>query len=178
VSKSGIVSHSVSPPKAVKFSVSVWAWFNWDAKNCIPLEYGIRQITNMTEKEFIEMLEEELVPYVSTRFCKRPVIFMDNFETTAIHPAVYEWFEDLKIDQFPPKSRYLSPFSNIWRSIGNNLFRESLRLNRTLTNRDELWEEIESQWSTRSNFPELWSRDITDLQEKINSVVKELQENN
>jgi hypothetical protein len=68
MSKSGIVSHRVSPPKAATFSVSVWAWFNWYTKNCIPLEYGIRRITNMPEKEFIEMLEEELVPYVSDRF--------------------------------------------------------------------------------------------------------------
>ena len=111
ISKSGIVSYRVPPlPKAATFSVSVWAWFNWYAKNCIPLEYGIRQITNMPEKEFIEMLEKELVPYVSVQFSKRLVIFIDNFETTAIHLVVYEWFEDLKINQFPPKQENFPRF--------------------------------------------------------------------
>ena len=166
------VSHSASLLKPVRFSVRLWAWFNWNAKADPPLDYGIRQITDMTEKEFIEMAEEELFPAVSYRFGKRPVTVLEDFDSFAIPPEVYEWFSDLKLDQFPPKSRNLSPFLGIWRSIANTLNREALRFNNRTP--DQLWVNIELSWSSKSRFlTDSWSREIEDLKTKIHLIVEE-----
>jgi hypothetical protein len=67
----------------------------------------------MTEKEFIKMAEEELFPALSYRFGKGSVSVLEDFDSFAIPPEVYEYFNDLKVDQLPPKSKDLSPFTGV-----------------------------------------------------------------
>jgi hypothetical protein len=78
----------------------------------------------MTEKEFIKMAEEELFPALSYRFGNGSVSVLEDFDSFAIPPEVYEYFNDLKVDQLPPKSKDLSPFTGIWSSILNNVNQE------------------------------------------------------
>ena len=128
----------------------------------------------MTEKEFIKMAEEELFPALSYRFGNGSVSVLEDFESFAIPPEVYEYFNDLKVDQLPPKSKYLSPFTGIWSSILNNVNQEFQKAELKNKNPDQLWEEIELAWSTKSRFQtNTWSQEIGHLQTKINSIVEQ-----
>jgi hypothetical protein len=69
-------------------------WFNFNAKAATPLENCIRQITNMSEDEFLEVVDESLLPTANTRFQRSSVTFLKDFTLSAIPPSVYEWFEE------------------------------------------------------------------------------------
>ena len=120
------------------------------------------------------MAEEELFPALSYRFGNGSVSVLEDFESFAIPPEVYEYFNDLKVDQLPPKSKYLSPFTGIWSSILNNVNQEFQKAELKNKNPDQLWEEIELAWSTKSRFQtNTWSQEIGHLQTKINSIVEQ-----
>ncbi len=123
----------------------------------------------MSEEEFLEMIDKSLIPTATARFQTTPVTFLEDFYLSAIPPSVYEWFENYKVDQFPPKSRYLSLFASLWSSIAWSINQDS-RLIRG--NPDELWESIEMVWSSKSVCVELWKQKIESLKEKITSIVK------
>ena len=164
-----MVSQSSSPTRPSEFSIRVWAWFNFNGKAETPLEHCIRQITYMSEEEFLEVIDESFLPLATARFQSTPVTFLEDFDLSAIPHSAYEWFKDYKVDKFPPKSRDLSPFASLWSSIARSL-NQDLRLIRG--NCDELWESIEMVWSSKSLCIELWKRQIDNLKEKITSIVK------
>jgi hypothetical protein len=159
-----MVFQSISPARYTECSVRVWAWFNFNAKAATPLENCIRQITNMSEDEFLEVVDESLLPTATTRFQRSSVTFLEDFTLSAILPSVYEWFEDYRVDQFPPKSKDLSPFSSLWCSIEWSINKDS-RLIRG--NTDELWESIEVVWSSKSLCIDFWKQNIEKLKDKI-----------
>jgi hypothetical protein len=165
-----LVSYRAYPPKKVRFSVRVWSWFNFNAKADMPLEYSIRQITNMSEEEFEEVVDEEFVPGACARFGEGPITFVNDFDSSAIPSSVYEWFPNFKIDQFPPKSSHLSPYSIIWSSIRDSLNRDYLRP--PIKNADDLWENIEMFFSASTSQKELWESNIKNLQENIAGILK------
>ena len=95
----------------------MWAWFNFNFNDSNTLEYSVRQINGMSEADLLEVVDDELIPQASARFGKEPVTFIEDLPAVAIPTTVYEWFEDYRIDQWPPNSRSLSPFSSIWSSV-------------------------------------------------------------
>jgi hypothetical protein len=86
----------------------------------------------------------------STRFGKGPVIILEDFPAVAIPTTVYECFEDYRIDQLPPNSRSLSPFSSIWkmveRFINNQPERDRPK------NIDDVWESIYLIWGIKAKI--------------------------
>jgi hypothetical protein len=87
------------------------------------------------------------------------------------HPSFGLWVVRgiYRVDQFPPKSRDLSPFASLWCSIEWSINKDS-RLIRG--NADELWESIEMVWSSKSLSIYLWKQNIEKLKDKITSIVK------
>lgn len=164
-----MVFQSITPTRSTECSVRVWAWFNFNAKSATPLVNCIRQITNMSEDEFLEVVNESLLPQTTARFKRSSVTFLKDFYLFAIPPSVYEWFEDYKVDQFPPKSRYLSPFASLLCSIEWSINKD-LRLIRG--NADKMWESIEIVWSSKSLCIDLWKQNIENLKDKITSIVE------
>ena len=74
------------------------------------LEYSIRQITKLSGEEFQEAVDVEFVSGACARFAEGQITFVEDFDSSAIPPSVYEWFPNSKIDQLPPKSFHLSPY--------------------------------------------------------------------
>lgn len=124
----------------------------------------------MSDAEFQEVIDDEFIPAASARFGKRPVTFLESMQAVAIPPTVYEWFEDYRLDQWPPKSQYLSPFSSIWSSIERSI--NNLHENKQPKNTDDLWELIEKLWGTRDQKPEYWKQLIETLQKEICVILR------
>jgi hypothetical protein len=59
----------------------------------------------MSEDEFLEVVDESLLPTATARFQRSSVTFLEDFYFSAM------------FDQFPPKSRDLSPFASLWCSM-------------------------------------------------------------
>lgn len=123
IEQGGFLIAQAPPPKKknVRLSVRVWTCFNFRAKADVPLEYGIRHITGISEEEFLEGVDEEFVPLACARFGEGQVTFVDDFESYSIPPSVYHWFPNFRIDHFPPNCDFLSPFSAIWSSLCTSL---------------------------------------------------------
>jgi hypothetical protein len=88
------------------------------------------------------MAEEELFPLLSYCFKNVSVTVLEDFDSFAIPSEVYEYFNDLKVGEFPPKSKDLSPFSGIWTSIVTNMNQE-FQQEEIKRNPDQVWEDIE-----------------------------------
>ncbi len=98
----GIFCSDTPLSNTTRGSVRVWAWFNYNFNDSNTLEYAVRQVNEMSEADLLEVVDDdELIPQASARFGKGPVTFI----------------EDHRIDQWPPNSRSLSPFSSIWSSV-------------------------------------------------------------
>jgi hypothetical protein len=88
------------------------------------------------------MAEEELFPALSYCFKNVSVTVLEDFDSFAIPHEVYEYFNDLKVDEFPQNSKDLSPFSGIWKSIVTNVNQEFQQAE-IKSNPDQVWEVIE-----------------------------------
>ena len=119
----------------------------------------------MSEADFLEVVDDELIPQASARFGKEPVTFIEDFPAVAIPTTVYEWFEGYRIDQRPPNSRSLSPFSSIWSSIERIINKQPER--DRPKNIDDVWESIDLIWGIKAKNPEYWRQLIVDLKKKI-----------
>ncbi len=95
--------------------IRVWAWFSSDGAGSIAL------LDHLSENQFEELVEEELIPQAVARFGIGPVrSISDNefrvpFKTQNTLAISYE---DLKCS---PKIRHLSPFVTIWSYIENSI---------------------------------------------------------
>ena len=79
------------------------------------------------------------------------------------------------MDQLPPKTKDLSPFTGIWSPILDNVNQEFQKAELKNNNPDQLWDEIELAWSKKSRFQtNTWSQEMGHLQTKINSIVEQL----
>ena len=142
-------------------SIRVWAWFSSDGAGSIAL------LDHLSDNQFEELVEEELIPQAVARFGTGPVRFIsDNesrvpFETLNVLAISYEEL------RWPPKSRHLSPFKTIWSFI-----EEGIRLQRGQPrNVHELWDYVSLMWESRSEQPLFWVGLTASLQEKLRSIV-------
>ena len=111
----------------------------------------------MSEAGLLEVVDDELIPQASARFGKEPVTFIEDLPAVAIPTTVYEWFEDYRIDQWPPNSRSLFNFQQ-QREKPSNI--------------DDVWESIDFIWGAQAKNPEYWRQLIVDLKKKITLMVQ------
>ena len=124
----------------------------------------------MSEADLLEVVDDELIPQASARFGKEPVTFIEDLPAVAIPTTVYELFGDYRIDQWPPNSRSLSPFSSIWSSVERIINNQQQR--EKPSNIDDVWESIDFIWGAQAKNPEYWRQLIVDLKKKITLMVQ------
>ncbi len=113
-------------------STRVWAWFTSNGGGFIAL------LNHLSERQFFELVEEELIPQAVTRFGIGPVGFVNDgefrvsFETfNQFQPLIS--FKQLK---WPANSKHLSPSVTIW-----PLIEQSIRGQRSQPrNAEKLWD--------------------------------------
>ena len=144
-------------------SIRVWAWFTSNGGGFIAL------LNHLSERQFLELVEEELIPQAVTRFGIGPVGFVKDgefrvsFETfNQFQPLIS--FKQLK---WPATSKHLSPFITIWPLIklGIRGLRSQPR------NAEELWDYISIMWERRTEQLLFWEGLTTHLQVKLRFIV-------
>ncbi len=148
--------------------VRIWAWFSSEGAG------SIAPIQNLSENQFLELLEEELIPKAAARFGVGPISLMDNSRSRTACPIhLFNDFKQLERTasfqelKWPPKSSHLSPFESVWQNI-----RKTIDLQRRQPeDEDELWDLIERTWERRSEQPLFWKGVIDQLKAKLNSIV-------
>lgn len=151
-----------------RHTIRVWAWFFSSGAGAIR-----RVDEGMGDEEFLEMLEEALVPQVYSKFGLDPISF--QHERSSVFPSnfltgpVREWFndhEEFKLQPWPPKSRDFNPFSTIWSD-----FARSIQLQRLQPIDDvELFEGISELFGYRQEKPLYWEGLIKSLKHNLNLV--------
>ena len=103
----------------------------------------------MSEEQFSELLQEELIPETAIRFGGNPVSVFDN-SWSGIASSINQPTGTLfKKEKWPPKSSHLSPFKTIW-----SLIEQSIRLQRRQPQiADELWDYVNTMWKKRTGQP-------------------------
>lgn len=99
-----------------KHTIRVWAWF------CSSGAGAISKIEDGTgDNEYINILEDILIPPVYAKYGLGPINFMHDrktlFPSSFSSGPVGEWFDDhseFRLQPWPPKSRDLNPFTTIW----------------------------------------------------------------
>ncbi len=92
----------------------VWAWFSESGAGAIRL---IDE--NISDGEFIQTLEEALVPLSWARFGLDPVAVLFHRSPGFIlnSHAVRDWFrerQEFKLENLPMKSQDINPFETVW----------------------------------------------------------------
>ena len=140
-----------------KASIRVWAWFTADGGGSIAL------LNHLSEKQFLEVVEEELIPHAITRFGTGPVDFINDGSS-------FDTFNNLivfKEVKWTAKSYHLSPFATIW-----SLIEQGIRLQRNQPqNAEQLWDYVNLMWERRSEQPLFWKRITSNLQAKLRSII-------
>ena len=142
-------------------SIRVWAWFSSDGAGSIAL------LDYLSDNQFEELVEEELIPQAVARFGTGPVRFISDNESRVPFEtlnALAISYEELR---WPPKSRHLSPFVTIW-----SLIEQGIRLQRGQPrNAVELWDYASLMWERHSEQPLFWIGLTASLQEKLRLIV-------
>jgi hypothetical protein len=126
------------------------AWFSSKGAKSIAL------IINLSENQFLDLLEEEIISRAATRFGVGPITLMDySWSRTACLIHLFNDFKQLdrtvsfQEQKWPPKSSHLSPFESVWQNK-----RKTIGLQRRQPEEeDELWDLIEIKWERRSGQP-------------------------
>ena len=147
-------------------TIRVWAWFTSDGAGSIVL------LNDLSEEQFLELLDELFVPQITARFGTRPVDFMDaSISRNALPSSLFYTLRQMdysfKLLKWPPKSSsHLSPFDEIWAHIEG-----TLRLQRRKPkNAAELWDYVEYIWERRSEQPGFWVGLVANITAKLRSI--------
>ncbi len=151
-------------------SVRIWAWFSRKGAG------KIYQIDKYSPEEFDDVLGEELVPSLVTRYGVGPMGFVRNthspnllaFFTSISNPRnVRYWFRGCYEILWPHKSEELHPFSTIWTRM-----EEAIRLQRNQPRTaKELFKLIEMLWEAIARQPLYWSGLIECLKHNMKKII-------
>ena len=149
----------------IRATIRVWAWFSSDGAGSIVLS------DNLSEEQFLELLDEVFVPDITALFGTGPFDFMDaSVSRNRIPSSLFDTLKQMKYSfkvlRWPPKSSHLSPFEKIWSNILG-----TIRLQRRQpTNAAELWDYVEHIWERRSEQPLFWQGLIHHITAKLRSI--------
>lgn len=149
--------------------VRVWAWFSESGAG------EIRRVAeNFTDENYVEMLDEALIPGIWARFGDNSTCFLR--ERKNVYPSsfssivVRDWFRERKElkPQFYPYGKDINPFKTIWHNLEG-----SLRLQRLQPQDcDELWEGIQELWEYRTAKPLFWEGLVKSFRADLQDIVK------
>ena len=116
----GHVFRGVRPSISVnktRASVRVWAWFTSDGGGSIAL------LNHLSENQFLELVEEELIPQAVARFGTGPVRFVNDGESRVPFETFNQFQPLISFRQlrWPAQSKHLSPFVTIWPLIEQSI---------------------------------------------------------
>jgi hypothetical protein len=156
------VFRGTRPCKSVnktKANIRFWAWFSSEGAGSIEL------LNHLSKEQFAELLEEELVSKVASRFGSDPVAIFDDSKSAEaiINQLPRAVFKELK---WPPKSGHLSPFVTIWSHIEKSIHLQR----RQPQNAVELWEYVTLMWEKRSEQPLFWKGLTQHLSIRLQSI--------
>ena len=143
--------------------IMVWGCFS--EKGLGPL---FRVEGTMDRHDYIEILENKLLPYISDKFNSRGYAFQDD--NAPVHTArdVQKWIKEKKIKtlpDWPSQSPDLNPIEHLWSELGRRLDKRA----QYPKNANELEAALQEEWS---NIPyEVYHKLIESMPRRIEACI-------
>ena len=129
-------SHMVCPTHDRKFSVMVWGAITFSGERTMKWVKG-----HMKSKNYVNVLQENLLPLVERCFPNMEYTFMRNSTPSHTCRQTRDWLDlnNIRSNFLPPRSADLSVFENVWREIKVKL----MEIESEITSPEHLYSEVE-----------------------------------